>query len=433
MKTAIQEQNGAVLVFALLVLVVGATLLGGIAQLAVTQSIAGQGEWDMADRRIRLENSRALARQYILTQMWRGFGSVPNATLNNSATGGTGGFAITNVEPPFGYWLSLQQGGDDRINPFTLFERGGFQSAWVSANLRTGSGDTAADNVPWNFQVRTRSPIAAGFAFVNQRPTDNNGLDWLPAQRLNMLATNYASGFVHLPRIPVSSVTNSGASNAALTLADLGGLLLPKAEAPFGDVTSPPFSASSVTTNMVVGANAATISVNLDDYDYAPGGDPTDSPRFYEVPQLVDVISGGATNYAVPVTQLELRNSAGAGNSAKTSAVQIVIPDTQTSLTSLVLDGSNMRETYLYRRGSAAPPLLITTSGGNPTFRIGMTLDCSADLAVSGTPNIRGGIRSGSLVTKSTGDLTIIPETAPSWRLDAIADRMMWLEDQRNR
>lgn len=432
MKTATRQQRGAVLVFALLVLVVGATLLGGIAQLAVTQSIAGQGEWDMADRRIRLENSRALARQYILTQMWRGFGSVPNATLNNTATGGTGGFAITNAEPPFGYWLSLKQDADDRINPFTLFERGGFQSAWVSANLRTGSGDTAADDVPWNFQVRTRSPIAAGFAFVNQRPTDNNSLDWLPAQRLNMLAANYASGFVNLPRIPVSSVTNSGASNAALTLADLGGLLLPKAEAPFGDVTSAPY-ANSVTTNMLVGTNAASITLDLDGYDYDVGGDPADSPRSYEVPHLVDVIAAGATNYAVPVTRLTLRNSAGTGVGTKTSAVQIVIPDTQTSLTNVVLDGSNMREAYLYRRGTAAPPLLITTTGGNPTFRIGMTLDCSADLAVSGTPNIRGGFRSGSLVTKSTGDLTIIPETAPTWRLDAIADRMMWLEDQRNR
>jgi hypothetical protein len=433
MKTAARQQHGAVLVFALLVLVVGATLLGGIAQLAVTQSIAGQGEWELVAKRIRLENSRSLARQYMLTQMWRGFGRVPNAALNNSATGATGGFAITNVEPPFGYWLSLQQNANDRINPFTLFERGGFQSAWVGANLRSGSGDAAADNVRWNFQVRTRSPIAAGFAFVNQRPTDNNGLDCLPTQRINMLATNYASGFVNVPRIPVSSVTNIAASNAALTLADLGGLLLPKAEAPFGDVTSPPYSPGSVTTNMLVGTNAASISLDLDDYDYAPGGDPADSPRLYEVPHLVDVIGGGATNYAVPVTQLVLRNSAGAGTSSATSAVQIVIPDTQTSLTDVVLSGSNMRETYLYRRGSATPQLLITTTGGNPTFRIGMTLDCSANLAISGTPNIRGGIRSGSLVTKSTGDLTIIPETSPTWRLDAIADRMMWLEDQRER
>lgn len=428
MKTFPARQQGAVLVFALLVLVVGATLLGGMAQLAVTQSIAGQGEWEMAAKRIRLENSRALARQFILTQMWRGFGSVPMATLSNSVTGGVGGFAITNAEPPFGYWLSLRQDADDRINPFTLFERGGFQSAWVSADLRNGSGDTAADSVAWGFQVRTRSPIAAGFAFVNQRPADNSAADWLPARRINMLAADYAVGFTNLPRIPVSSVTNSAAANAALTTADLGGLLLPKAEAPFGDVTRAPDPPGSVAL-AVVGASNASVTIDLNDFDY----DVSDTPRFYEVPQRVDIVEAGSTNYALTVTHLVLRNDAGAGASFKTNAVQIVIPESQTSLTNVVLDGSNMRETYLYRRGGGSPPLSVTTGGGNSTFRIGMTLDGPANFNISGTFTLRGGIRSGAAVTKLTGDFTVVAESAPTWEFDAIADRMMWLEDQRER
>ncbi len=428
MKTLPTRSQGAVLVFALLVLVVGATLLGGIAQLAVTQSIAGQGEWDMAARRIRLENSRALARQYILTQMWRGFGSVSTAALSNSVTGGNGGFAITNVEPPFGYWLSLQQDSDDRINPFTLFERGGFQSAWVSANLRSGSGDTTADDVPWGFQVRTRSPIAAGFAFVNQRPADNSAADWLPARRINMLAADYAVGFPNIPRIPVSSVTNSAATNSALTMADLGGLLLPKAEAPFGDVTRPPDPADSVVLT-AIDASSASVTIDLNDFDY----DVTDTPRFYEVPQSVDIVDAGGTNYALAVTRLVLRNDAGAGASFKTNAVQIVIPASQTTLTNVVLDGSNMRETYLYRQGAPAPLLSVTTGGGNATFRIGMTVDGPANLNISGTFTLRGGIRSGSAVTKLTGDFAVVAENAPTWEFDAIADRMMWLEDQRER
>ncbi|MEY3480358.1 MAG: hypothetical protein RIQ71_1133, partial [Verrucomicrobiota bacterium] len=118
MKTRWQAKSGAVLIFALLVLVVGATILGGIAQLAVTQTLAGQTEWDSAARRIRLENSRAMARQYIMSQMWRGYGELPQATMSLAAGGGLGGFAITNVEPPFGYWLSMTQGGEARINPF---------------------------------------------------------------------------------------------------------------------------------------------------------------------------------------------------------------------------------------------------------------------------------------------------------------------------
>jgi hypothetical protein len=171
------------------------------------------------------------------------------------------------------------------------------------------------------------------------------------------------------------------------------------------------------------------VLLNLNTFDY----DTTDTPRFYEVPAKVDIISGGATNYALNVVELVLSNSAGAGTSFKTSAVQIVIPESNTSLTTVNLVGNNTREVYLYRRGTNSPLLSITTAGGNRTFRIGMTLDCRAILNIAGALTIRGGIRTGRDLTPSTGDFSLEAEPSPTWKLDAVADRMMWLEDQRER
>lgn len=416
MKAKEQNQRGAVLVFALLVLVVGATILGGVAQLAVTQSVAGQAEWESAARRIRLENSRAMARQYVLSQMWRDYGQLPAATLDAGSAGGFGGFAITNVDPPLGYWLSLRQESTKRVNPFVLFERGGFQSAWASGSLSTGTA-----NVPWGFQVRTRSPITAGFAFVNHRPANNA---WAPSRRIDMQQTDYAVGFTNLPRMPVGSVTNT---NTGDTTGFLGFLSLPKAEAPFGDVVRDPVANSVIPQKL--SDTTASITVDLDIFDY----DTADTPKFYEVPFKVDVPEGGEMNYALSVTDLVLVNAAGTGTSFKTNAVQVLIPESNTALTSVILSGGNTRPVYLYRRGAGSPPLSIKTTGGNRTFRIGMTLDCPADLNISGSLTVEGGFRTGQALTQSTGNFALVAEGSPSLEYDAIADRMMWLEDQRAR
>lgn len=416
-------QRGTVLVFALLILVVGGTILGGIAQLAVTQSIAGQAEWEAVERRVQTENSRVLARQYILTQMWQGFGGLPAATLNNSATGGLGGFQITSVEPDFGYWLSVTQDDTNRINPFNLFERGGFQSAWANGLLRTRSDDSSTNNANWGFQIRTRSPIAAGFAFVNHRPATNL---WAPLRRINMQQADYAVGFTNLPRMPVSSVTNT---NTGDSTGFLGFLLLPKAEAAFGDLLATPTGVESVlvdTSNPVT----ARIEINLDTFSYTAT---QDDSHFYEVPASTDpvTVTNGVTNtnYNVPVTTLLLSGPGAANN----LPLQIFIPANNTSLTNLILSGANSRIVYLYRQGPASPPLRISTTGGNNIFRIGMTLDCAADLNISGSLTVRGGFRTGSPLDQSTGDFTLVADNDPTWKFDAIADRMMWLEDQRSR
>lgn len=412
--------SGAVLAFALLIMVVAATILGGIAQLAVTQTIAGQAEWVAASRRIQLENSRALARQYILSQMWRGYGALAPASLSVS---GLGGFTLTSVDPALGYWLSLRQDAAARINPFNLFERGGFQSAWATGSLNSGAGD-----VPWGFQVRTRSPIVAGFSFVNQLPAENA---WQPAQRVDMRAAaiNYASGFTALPRMPVSSVTNSSIAASTVRMEDLGYLEAPKAEAAFGDVLQTVDGVETAPVDPADPAEAAQVVIDLNTFGYFVGQ--SDS-QFYEVPFAADLVSTNdettQTNYAVPVTSLVLVGGAASAG----PPLQVVIPAGNATLTNVTLSGNNQRIVYFYRQGISG--LTISTAGGNSEFRIGMTLEGPADLRVAGGLTVVGGIRTASALTQSTGDTVVFsPELNPTWKYDAIADRMMWLEDQQMR
>ena len=412
MKTRGKTRDGAVLVFALLVLVVGATILGGVAQLAVTQSVAGQTEWESAARRIRLENSRAMARQYIMSQMWQGYGQLPLATLSTNVTGGLGGFALTNVDPPFGYWLSLRQDGAKRVNPFNLFERGGFQSAWASGSL--GNGTT--NGVPWGFQVRTRSPITAGFAFVNHRGAANT---WAPAQRINMQQADYAVGFTNLPRMPVSSVTNI---NTGDTTGFLGYFLLPKAEAGFRGI----YDNVEGVEVFPIATDTARIEIDLDIFTH---GVPTDDlPLFYEVPDSVE-LAGNESK----VVELVLYNRAGNGNPLRSYPMQVVIPESNVNTTRVTLRGDNSRAVYFYRQGTA-PALIIGTDGGNLNWRIGISLQCPASFDIAGQLSIQGGIRTGQSLTQGSANAPVFAsETSPNWKYDAIADRMMWLEDQRAR
>jgi hypothetical protein len=416
------RRQGAVLVFALLIVVVASTIYAGMAQLAVTQSVAGQAEWVASARRIQLENSRALARQYILAQMWRDFGSLSTAALSLA---GTGGFSLTSVDPEVGFWLSTRQDVASRVNPFNLFERGGFQSAWVNGTLQDGSS-----SIPWGFQIRTRSPIVAGFAFVNHRPAENV---WAPARRMDLRQNaDYAVGFPALPRPPVSSITNTSIAPAAVTMTDLGFLRLPKAEANFGNILLEPMTNSVMATTNNLPPEEARLTLDLDIYDYDPT---SDSPRFFEVPAFVDVFDQANPGEPVlaRVTTLVLTNSSGSGSSFRTIPLQVYVPARNTNLVNLVLAGSNDRAVYFYRRGTNAPTLRISAAGGGRNFRIGMTLDGPADLDIGGSLTVVGGIRTDRTVAPPGGEFTLVAENDPSWKYDAIADRMMWLEDQRMR
>jgi hypothetical protein len=161
------------MVFAVLLLSAGVFVLAAVLQLAATQGISGEAEWQALERRVILGNSRSMAREYMLSRIFRG--SVPAGTNSTtvSFSNSEGGFLISpSGSERTNYWAALSTtsaGVVLNINPFNLMERGGFYRETFVADLLDGNPNTQNGVTKWSFALRTRSPVAAGYSFSNVR------------------------------------------------------------------------------------------------------------------------------------------------------------------------------------------------------------------------------------------------------------------------
>lgn len=389
---------GAVLVFSLLLLVVGALVLGGVAQMTATQSVAGQTEWTAAERRITLENSRAMARQYLLERMF--FNTPPAGVTNNNAFGG---FALTDRTNAGSFWLTRSETNTNallNINPFNVMERGGFYRVWIPGSVSDGTSD-----VGWNFQVRTRSPIAAGYTFVRQRPSGASVLIYATAPYVNMAAAGGFFGFDGLPRPPVSSVTNTVTD----TTGYLGFFNAPIGASDSGVFTNVAFEIHPTNTNALQAVLDLTV----------PDTNSTNAVLQYTVEE-----TGSFNGTNLPVQQVVLQ---GAPLGATEKPVHVIAG---TNVLTLVLTNLNTRRVYFNMGADAyTGGTLAVVATNSSAWRVGITVK-DADLVLNtGSTPIQGGIRVNQGVSGAAPTLLI--ETDPGG-LDAIGDRMMWLEDNRS-
>lgn len=408
--------SGSVLVFAVLLLTVGAFVLAGIAQLTATQALIGQNEWEVVNRHVRLDNSRAMARQFVMQRMF----IAPIATnISYTDASGYGGFEIFEAPVADNYWTTLSTSNTNvnlKINPFTLMERGGFYRVVIGGTITDG-----VDDIPWNFQVRTRSPIAAGYPVVQHKPANAN-LSGLVGNSpyVDMNNSEQIIGFHEMARMRVSSVTNTNASD---TTGYVGYL-----DAPTGVASYSPFTEATVAP---YATNTNGVATNLQAVVDLGSSDPNDTSQVlvYEVPLVADYLETNAvpavTN-TLPVVAVRLLGTSVYG----LKPLQIVIPASNTNVQRVDLVGNNPtdigRVTYLnYRRAVANPgELLVGTAEATGTWRIGMTASQS-DILFDGPLHVVGGIRTDGYIN---GNPTLSQELNPGG-LDYIADRMMWLED----
>lgn len=401
------------LVFALLLLVVGALILGGVAQLTATQSFASEGEWESAQRRIILENSRAMARQYWRTRMFLG-----SAPASAAVTNALGGFnltpAITN-----GYWVTVSETNTNarlNINPFTVMERGGFYRVWVAGTLWDGSTNASGD-VGWNMQIRTRSPIAAGYCFVRQRPSvaalgelaDPPYIDFQQSQRF--------FGYNGMPLMPVSSVTNTNGSDTN----GFGGFL----DVPIGA------SAFSIFTNVTFQPRVTNVDmqvvVDLGGWNFSTSTNPV---ARYDVPAttLFTNATNGVLN--LPVRTVIIRGSL-LGGFFDSVPVHVVVDTNNTNVQTLILSNNNTRRVYFNRMKATNDGQIFNVASVNASFwRLGITVSKSAIEFEVGNLDIQGGLRTDAGTSFQAGTAFFSPENDPQG-LDYIGDRMMWLEDNR--
>ena len=416
MKLKPQGDAAAVLVFAVLLLAAGVFVLTGIAQLAATQALIGQSEWQALDRRIRLENSRAMARQFMLARMFNGVVAAP-ITFVDTSLGGFSLSPISSTNTGGDYWTTLSTTNTNvnlKINPFTLMERGGFYRVVVPGKLY--SDPTATNNgVYWNFQVRTRSPITAGYPVVQQLPASNNVALLVGAvPHIDMTKNEQFIGFHDMARMRVSSVTNT-----AVDATGYEGFL----DVPIG------VAAAGLFTNVVFRpANAQVTEMQaFIDLSTSDTQDLNQVLRYELVADTADFATNG-TNYAgVPVTSLLVRGT----EIFDLKPLQVVIPKERTNLQTIFLEGRNPlvtgRPVYInYQRsagGGATLSMVATNATGR--WRLGLSASHSDVFCATTGIDIVGGIRTDGTIS---GNPSLEQELDPGG-LDYIADRMMWLED----
>ena len=408
MKTPPVKAAGAVLVFAVLLLAAGVFVLTGIAQLAATQAVVGQNEWAALNRRVTLENSRAMARQYVLSVMFSNV--VPtNAVVYRNAT--LGGFSISNTAGPGAglYWSYATTNAGQVINPFSPMERGGFYPGIARAGLISEITTAGTNVVDWTFVVRTRSPIAAGYSFVQHRP---GAKVFGPDETRYVDATNFVK-FPDMPQISVSSVTDTNQDGDGYQ-----GFF----SVPLGPANPSSFRNTNALQTDPQNPAEASILVNLDD-DPAPDGD---------MPE-----TGLAYRYVVDpsVTRLEIKGTLDGNNLAPLQIVATNNPD----LTNVVLSGNNPRgsgrRVYFHYRFMGGPPLRFDFQEVSDDWRFALSVknasagNPSADLGGLTNRSLVGGIRTDGDILPASG-VPVAFESDPQG-LDYVADQMMWLEDYR--
>ncbi len=407
-KAHAPRDRASVLVFAVLVLAAGAFVLAGIAQLAATQAIVGQNEWEAVGRRVRLENSRSIARQFVMQRM---FATVISSSISFT-NASLEGFSLSPISTTGDYWTTQSTTNTNvniKINPYTLMERGGFYRTVIPGSISDGTSD-----IPWNFQVRTRSPITAGYKVVQHKPASDEIDELTDPPYIDMNEPEQFVGFHEMARMRVSSVTNT---NASETSGFVGYLDVPIGVASFG------LFANAQTAPLGAGVTNLQVVVDLASYD------PNDlNPvLIYEVPQQASYTDTNGVTYSnLPVRRVTLVGTDIYG----LKPLQIIIPDSNTNVQSLALSNSNPslygRPVYVnYQRATNNGALQVVTTNATGQWRIGITA-LHSDIQFDGAIEIVGGVRTdGRLLGTSP---TFRQELSPEG-LDYIADRMMWLED----
>lgn len=401
------REPGSVLVFVVLILAVGAFVLAGIAQLGATQAVVGQDEWASLNRRVRVENSRALARQYVLQKMFSSV--ITNVSYTNAS--GLGGFTL-EASLVTNFWTTLSDMNNNaslKINPFTLMERGGFYRTVVGGTVSDG-----VDDIQWNFQVRTRSPITAGYPVVQHKPA-NHDVSLLADTNpyVDMNNAEQFIGFHEMARMRVSSVNSTAVDSDGYV-----GYLDP----PIGIAAYGPFTQAEAEPSETEGQLKMVINLGVSDANEAS------SVLIYEVPASATYINTNdmpPTTNTFPVSAVELIGTDTSG----LKPLQVIIPEANTNTETLILTGSNHadwgRPVYVnYRRPTNGGALLVTTTNATGSWRIGITA-VHSDIEFDGGITIFGGVRTDGAIS---GSPVFRQELNPQG-LDYIADRMMWLED----
>ncbi|MFA7345103.1 MAG: hypothetical protein WC003_12440 [Terrimicrobiaceae bacterium] len=129
--------------------------------------------------------------------------------------------------------------------------------------------------------------------------------------------------------------------------------------------------------------------------------------------------------------------------SAQTNTLHVIVPASNTNTTSITLSGTNSTRRVFINHAGGSLTLQTATANENYTWWLGMTVsDASSTFTVLAPTNTRsltlqGGIRANRTININQGNLTLnsAPESVGTnaAAIEFVTDRLLWIEDGRNR
>lgn len=430
---SLRNFRGTIMIFALFIILGGTLVLAAWAQMMATRATYATITEEGQKRRIAIANGRALARQYVLNQIPSGSIGYFNTNLAN----GWGGFQINAVS---NFWTITNFSVGNPFNPFS-------DSAFTITNL--GQVSNSAESFAWTFLVRGRSPLLAGYPIAVHNPGTTN-LAW--ATNAFKIYWSNALGFSNVADVPFTSgYTSSGTGstngylgyfaspmNTNYAYTDASGLSITNGitnGAVFVSSTNPATNTNMFITNYSGGS--VTLVLNSTQ---------TNAITRYVIPNTVTNIFS-FTNTVLTKTNIRNYSNAAVTNltlvgSTNTNALHLIASSANTNLSALTLSGTNnARRVYLNKVGGTLTCQTATYTNSYAWW-LGMTLsNCTATvLAPTNARNltVQGGISSDGTVNVNQGNLVVTTNASPAISgtnlspIELIADRIFWLEEQKN-
>lgn len=423
---------------ALLLIAVAGVLTAGAVSVLMARSGMVEQMSAASQRRIALENSKALAQEFILERVMRAPSGGPfECNLSPASLGGI-------TMPAWGAAPLQTVGPLDDVNIFDPGNGGGYKME-TTATVRDGESSFERKYI-----VRSRSPVlagnlltlqtpASGFISVSALDVDGSAFVWAPSGAMTFTPDSYSK--------PGSSATVSFQNSAGTTLMPAN-LAIPQqiANPRMGLGVSSAIYAGQfdAINNNTAAANSSYAKVTSGAYTLVDGDDPDND-------NVDGITCDGDGVVTITLATIELGNVYIPGNvstlildgqttlndtAADAMSSILIVVDQSASATRLdhvTLNNHNSRRFALAVKsapGASNLPMQFTTGAAN--WRLLLELENTPILVTStGIATIRGGIRTDRSVNLDssaiTGGLKLTLDSDPKY-LERLATRTAWIE-----
>ncbi len=444
---AIPRRSASALIYALIVIAVGAVVLAGWIYLMGARTLFTEQMSLAVKRRLVLENSRQMVSSYLLENVLPGSHAAGfTADLGNT----WGAFTIDGPAVSEGPWQPLEsEAVSEAANVFSPCGSGGY-TVDFSAALSDGNATQQ-----WLFQARSRSPLFAFDLFHSLKPTENPSTQiivqaglrvdqgavlWAP-NAPNSYALTVGSYRTPTVGLPSASLLDGGGANVLLS--NFAFLPVTSGAAGTGlgydgavSVVSPAVvGAVNSLSQRVLGSPHVYVDPNVENTDETLDGVTCDGAGNV----TIDLLEPGVSRIYIAggVSTLTLQGQSSAPDLVtaddRPGLLIVVVQDASAlrDLTSIQLEGQNNRRLYLAVKKNTGTAVAVTSASPSPQvgWRFGGIFENTpVNFSVTGDVlQLQGGLRSDQPVGIAGGFVDIVRETDPKL-LERHADRIAWLE-----